>query len=81
MMDETRRCEPPRDSVGSRAKGGLGTTGAWSISSGASGRADRIVLRTADHQQDEEITTFMKIIPRKVARWRRRFLAFGVVGR
>ena len=40
----------------------------------------RIVLFAAFGQQDLEIAARMAITPKKVSRWRKRFLALGVVG-
>ncbi len=40
----------------------------------------RIVLLAAAGQQDKEIAAGMAITPKKVARWRKRFLALGVAG-
>src|SRR5437763_215532 len=40
----------------------------------------RIVLFAASGQQDLEIAARMAITPKKVSRWRKRFLALGVVG-
>ena len=40
----------------------------------------RIVLFAASGQQDKEIASVMAITPKKVSRWRKRFLALGVVG-
>jgi homeodomain-containing protein len=40
----------------------------------------RIVLFTASGQQDKEIAAVMAITPKKVSRWRKRFLALGVTG-
>jgi transposase len=40
----------------------------------------RVVLRAAAGQQDKEIAVALKITPKKVARWRKRFLALGVAG-
>src|SRR5271166_4507928 len=40
----------------------------------------RIVLLAASGQQDLEIAARMAITPKKVSRWRKRFLALGVVG-
>ncbi|HEV2729184.1 MAG TPA: helix-turn-helix domain-containing protein, partial [Terriglobales bacterium] len=37
----------------------------------------RIVLLAAEGRQDKEIATTMKITPKKVSRWRRRFLTLG----
>jgi transposase len=40
----------------------------------------RIVLLAASGQQDKEIAVSMGITPKKVARWRRRFLDMGMAG-
>ena len=40
----------------------------------------RIVLFAASGQQDKEIAARMAITPKKVSRWRKRFLALGVAG-
>ncbi len=40
----------------------------------------RIVLRAAAHEQDQDIAASMAITPKKVSRWRKRFLALGVEG-
>jgi transposase len=40
----------------------------------------RIVLLAAEGQQDMQIAARMKITPKKVSRWRRRFLPLGMVG-
>src|SRR6266849_3281403 len=40
----------------------------------------RIVLFAASGQQDKEIAASMAITPKKVSRWRKRFLALGVAG-
>jgi len=40
----------------------------------------RIVLLAASGQQDQEIAAVMAITPKKVSRWRKRFLALGVAG-
>jgi transposase len=40
----------------------------------------RIVLFAASGQQDKEIAAGMAITPKKVSRWRKRFLALGVAG-
>src|SRR5260370_2097175 len=40
----------------------------------------RIVLFAASGQQDKEIAASMAITPKKVSRWRKRFLALGVPG-
>jgi len=40
----------------------------------------RIVLFAASGQQDKEISAVMAITPKKVSRWRQRFLALGVAG-
>src|ERR1035438_6566734 len=40
----------------------------------------RIVLFAASGLQDLEIAAHMAITPKKVSRWRRRFLALGVPG-
>jgi DNA-binding CsgD family transcriptional regulator len=39
-----------------------------------------IVLFAASGQQDKEIAAGMAITPKKVSRWRKRFLALGVAG-
>ena len=40
----------------------------------------RIVLRAAANEQDQDIAASMAITPKKVSRWRKRFLALGVEG-
>ena len=40
----------------------------------------RIVLFAASGQQDKEIAARMAITPKKVSRWRKRFLALGLAG-
>src|SRR5260370_35944137 len=40
----------------------------------------RIVLLAASGQPDKEIAARMAITPKKVSRWRKRFLALGVPG-
>src|SRR5439155_313665 len=40
----------------------------------------RIVLLAASGQQDKEIAAVMAMTPKKVSRWRKRYLALGVVG-
>jgi len=40
----------------------------------------RIVLFCGSGQQDKEIAAVMAITPKKVSRWRKRFLALGVAG-
>src|SRR5664280_1488488 len=40
----------------------------------------RIVLLAASGQQDKEIAAVMAMTPKKVSRWRKRFLALGVAG-
>src|ERR1700685_3688494 len=40
----------------------------------------RIVLLAASGQPDKEIAASMAITPKKVSRWRKRFLALGVAG-
>src|SRR5208337_886189 len=40
----------------------------------------RIVLLAASGQQDQEIAAVMATTPKKVSRWRKRFLALGVAG-
>ena len=40
----------------------------------------RIVLRAATNEQDQDIAASMAITPKKVSRWRKRFLALGVEG-
>lgn len=40
----------------------------------------RIVLFAASGQQDKEIAARMAVTPKKVSRWRKRFLALGVAG-
>src|SRR5579872_4732485 len=40
----------------------------------------RIVLLAASGQQDKEIAARMAMTPKKVSRWRKRFLALGVAG-
>jgi transposase len=40
----------------------------------------RIVLWAAAGQQDKEIAARMATTPKKVSRWRKRFLALGVAG-
>jgi len=38
----------------------------------------RIVLLVGEGRQDEEAASLRKITPKKVSRWRRRFLIFGI---
>jgi hypothetical protein len=38
------------------------------------------VLRGAANEQDQDIAASMAITPKKVSRWRKRFLALGVEG-
>jgi hypothetical protein len=40
----------------------------------------RIVLLAAEGQQDMHIAARMKITPKKVSRWRKRFLTLGMAG-
>ena len=40
----------------------------------------RIVLLAAEGRQDKEVAAAMNITPKKVSRWRRRFLAVGMAG-
>src|SRR5262249_62255158 len=40
----------------------------------------RIVLLIAEGRQDKEVARVMKITPKKVSRWRRRFLTLGMAG-
>ena len=40
----------------------------------------RIVLLAAEGQQDQQIAARMKITPKKVSRWRSRFLTLGLAG-
>ena len=40
----------------------------------------RIVLLAAEGQQDQQIAARMKITPKKVSRWRSRFLTLGLTG-
>ena len=40
----------------------------------------RIVLRAAANEQDKDIAASLAITPKKVSRWRKRFLTLGVVG-
>src|SRR5438477_2356606 len=40
----------------------------------------RIVLLAAENQQDKEVAAMMEITPKKVARWRQRFLTMGLAG-
>ena len=40
----------------------------------------RIVRLAAEGRQDKQIAATMKITPRKVARWRSRFLTLGMAG-
>ncbi len=40
----------------------------------------RIVLSAASGQQDKEIASAMAVTPKKVSRWRKRFLTLGVAG-
>jgi transposase len=40
----------------------------------------RIVLLAAGGQQDKEIAALLSMTPKKVSRWRKRFLALGVTG-
>jgi transposase len=40
----------------------------------------RVVLLAAEGQQDKQIAATMKITPKKVARWRSRFLTLGLAG-
>jgi transposase len=40
----------------------------------------RIVLLAAAGQQDKEIAALLSMTPKKVSRWRKRFLALGVTG-
>ena len=40
----------------------------------------RLVLSIAEGQQDKEVAAVLKITPKKVARWRKRFLTLGAAG-
>jgi len=40
----------------------------------------RIVLLAAENRQDKEVAAMMEITPKKVARWRQRFLTMGLAG-
>ena len=40
----------------------------------------RIILLAAEGQQDKEIAATLKMTPKKVSRWRKRFLTLGVAG-
>jgi FixJ family two-component response regulator len=40
----------------------------------------RIVLLAAEGRQDKQIAAAMKITPKKVSRWRSRFLTLGMAG-
>ena len=40
----------------------------------------RIVLLAASGQQDKEIAARMAMTPKKVSRWRKRFLVLGIAG-
>src|SRR5215472_4236710 len=40
----------------------------------------RIVLLIAEDRQDKEVARVMKITPKKVSRWRKRFLTLGMAG-
>jgi transposase len=40
----------------------------------------RIVLLAAEARQDKEIAAILKITPKKVSRWRKRFLTLGLAG-
>jgi hypothetical protein len=40
----------------------------------------RIVLLAAEGRQDKEIAVSLKITPKKVSRWRKRFLTLGMAG-
>jgi transposase len=40
----------------------------------------RIVLLAAGGQQDKEIAVLLSMTPKKVSRWRKRFLTLGVTG-
>jgi hypothetical protein len=61
-------------------KDAIGIPSPEPISPGASGGAARIVLLAASGQSDKEIAASMAITPKKVFRWRKRFLALGVEG-
>src|SRR5258708_6029640 len=50
-----------------------------SLSARAVERA-RIVLLAAEGRQDKEVASMMKIAPKKVSRWRKRFLTLGMAG-
>jgi transposase len=38
------------------------------------------VLLAAENRQDKEVAAMMEITPKKVARWRQRFLTMGLAG-
>jgi transposase len=40
----------------------------------------RIVLLAAEDRQDKEVASMMKITPKKVSRWRKRYLTLGMAG-
>jgi transposase len=40
----------------------------------------RIVLLAAEGRQDKEVASMLKVTPKKVARWRQRFLTLGMAG-
>src|SRR5947207_7909901 len=40
----------------------------------------RILLLAAENRQDKEVAAMMEITPKKVARWRQRFLTLGLAG-
>src|SRR5215831_9192764 len=40
----------------------------------------RIVLLIAEGRQDKEVADVMKVTPKKVSRWRKRFLTLGMAG-
>jgi len=54
-------------------------TAGWSLPARVVERA-RIVLLAAEGQQDKQIAAAMKITPKKVERWRSRFLTLGMAG-
>jgi len=39
-----------------------------------------IVLLAAENRQDKEVAAMMEITPKKVARWRQRFVTLGLAG-
>jgi DNA-binding NarL/FixJ family response regulator len=52
--------------------------GAQPLASGTPVGRARIVLLAAAGQQDKQIATAMQITPKKVSRWRSRFLTLGM---